>query len=204
MPKSETGRVEAFSDGVFAVAITLLILTLKVPAEKEISSKVSLWHLLVLQWPSFLAFVTSFITILFIWLNHHMVMRLIHVNNGNFMLINGLLLLFVTLLPFSTAVLAEHLGHSGSKDGIIFYNGSLFSVASMFQIFWKYAIKNERLLGPECDKLEIKRIDKQFKIGFILYSIAFVSSFFVPIISLGISVFLAAYFTAVGIFSKHS
>ncbi len=203
MSKSETGRVEAFSDGVFAVVITLLILNLKVPGEKEVSVNFNLFRILALQWPSFLAFVTSFITILFIWLNHHMVLRLIQLNDGNFMLINGLLLLFVTLLPFSTAVLAEHLGHAGSKDAIIFYNGSLFSVACVFQLFWRYAIKNERLLGPECDQLAITRINKQFRVGFILYMIAFLVSFFIPIISLGLSVFLAAYFTAVGIFSRH-
>ena len=203
MSKPETGRVEAFSDGVFAVVITLLILDLKVPGEKEVNGNLNLFRILAYQWPAFLAFVTSFITILFIWLNHHMVLRLIQLNDGNFMLINGLLLLFITLLPFSTAVLAEHLGHSGSKDAIIFYNGSLFAVACVFQFFWRYAIKNERLLGPEQDQLAITRINKQFKIGFILYSIAFLISFFMPIISLSLSVFLAAYFTAVGILSKH-
>src|SRR6267378_82769 len=100
MPKEDTGRVESFSDGVFAVAITLLVLDLKVPQQRDVTANTHLWSMLAHQWPSFLAFVISFITILIMWINHHMVMKLVQLNDGNFMLINGLLLMFITIIPF--------------------------------------------------------------------------------------------------------
>jgi uncharacterized membrane protein len=202
MSQSETARLESFSDGVFAVAITLLVLNLKVPGHAEITIKTNLWRLLMAQWPSFLAFFTSFITILIIWINHHMVIKVVHQNDGNFMLINGALLMLVTLLPFSTAALAEHLGHAGERDVIIFYNGFFLVMSGVFQLLWRYAIINERLLNSEYDKKEIARINRQFKIGLLLYAITFLLSFFLSEISLGLNIFLALYFAGVGIFKK--
>jgi hypothetical protein len=80
------------------------------------------------------------------------------------MLINGFLVLTVTLIPFSTALLAGHLGHAGSADAVIFYNGSLLLVAVIFQLFWLSGTKNGRLLGADYDQLEIKRITRQFNL----------------------------------------
>jgi uncharacterized membrane protein len=200
--KSETARLESFSDGVFAVAITLLVLNLKVPGQAEITGKANLWKLLIAQWPSFLAFFSSFITILIIWLNHHMVFKIVQQNDGNFMLINGLLLLLVTLLPFTTAVLAEHIGHFGERDAILFYNGFFLMIGGAFQLLWRYATSNNRLLSSECDKKDILRINKQFMVGLFLYVFTFLLSFFMAKISLGLNIFLAVYFAGVGIFKK--
>src|SRR5262249_20251749 len=94
--EKETGRVEAFSDGVFAIAITLLVLNLKIPPP---DGQGNLSQTLLAQWPSFLGFLNSFITILIIWINHHNLFNHIRRTNNVFMLFNGLLLLCVTFLP---------------------------------------------------------------------------------------------------------
>ncbi|MGH6626885.1 MAG: TMEM175 family protein [Burkholderiaceae bacterium] len=101
-----TGRIEAFSDGVFAIAITLLVLNIKVPSHTAVGQQ-GLAHLLAALWPSYLAFITSFITIRVIWVKHHWMFTLIQRSDHAFLYWNGLLLLFVTFLPFPTALLAD-------------------------------------------------------------------------------------------------
>src|SRR5882672_2129896 len=96
---SETGRIEAFSDGVFAIAITLLVLDLKVP--RALQDGRTLASSLGAMWPSYLAFVTSFATILIMWINHHRMFTLIGRADDRVMFYNGLLLLGVTVVPFT-------------------------------------------------------------------------------------------------------
>ena len=107
--EKETGRVEAFSDGVFAIAITLLILELKIP--KGASGKLP--GLLVRQWPTFLAYLTSFATILVMWVNHHKLFTHIRRTTGAFLFLNGLLLLFVT--ETLTGTVLRHLPAAGHR-----------------------------------------------------------------------------------------
>ena len=106
MSESST-RVEAFSDGVFAIAITLLILEIKVPHGIDHGE---LWAGLRALWPSFVAFFLSFFVILIMWVNHHELLRLVRGVGYPFFFANGFVLLTVTFVPFPTAVLAEYLG----------------------------------------------------------------------------------------------
>ena len=106
--EKETGRIEAFSDGVFAIAITLLILEIKVPNAHDLGAG-GLGAALLRLWPSYLAFVTSFATILVMWVNHHKLFRHIRRSDDAFLFLNGLLLLFVTSVPFPTSLVAEYL-----------------------------------------------------------------------------------------------
>ena len=108
--QKETGRVEAFSDGVFAIAITLLVLDLKLP---HIDGATNLSGELLRQWPTFVAFLNSFVTILIIWMNHHNLFNNIQRTDNTFMLLNGGLLLCVTFLPFPTSLVADYFGHAG-------------------------------------------------------------------------------------------
>ncbi len=101
---SETSRVEAFSDGVFAIAITLLILDVHVPT----SSQGSLGHALGRQWPTYVAFLISFAFIGIMWVNHHRLFNHIHRTDNGLMFLNLLLLLGVTVVPFPTALIAAH------------------------------------------------------------------------------------------------
>ena len=92
------GRVEAFSDGVFAIAITLLILEIRVPHVAH-----GLWAGLLALWPSYVAFLLSFVVILIEWVNHHELLRNVQGVSYPFLFANGLLLLTVTFVPFPTA-----------------------------------------------------------------------------------------------------
>src|ERR1044071_3471000 len=102
MAEHETGRIEAFSDGVFAIAITLLVLDLKVPMERHGDRE--LLTALAQQWPTYLAYVTSFSTILIMWINHHRVFSLIGRADDRLLFYNGLLLLGVSIVPFPTSL----------------------------------------------------------------------------------------------------
>ena len=110
----ETVRIEAFSDGVFAIAMTLLVIENKVPSHDLVAAK-GLAQSLVALWPSYLAFLTSFVTILVIWVHNHWVFALIKRNDHPFLYWNGLLLLFVTFVPFPTALLSEYLLNPEAK-----------------------------------------------------------------------------------------
>ena len=107
---TETARVEAFSDGVFAVAITLLILEIKVPGyEGDLGAK------LLLQWPSYLAFVISFAFIGVMWINHHRLFTHIRKSDDMLLMLNLALMFSVCIVPFTTALLAAHIGHPGAR-----------------------------------------------------------------------------------------
>ena len=105
----DTGRTEAFSDGVFAVAITLLAIDLKPPHLQENDGNIALVNALFAQWPAYIAFIISFLTVLILWINHHTIVDHIARADRQFLLLNGLLLLLVSAVPFPTAMVANYL-----------------------------------------------------------------------------------------------
>ena len=141
---SDTTRLEAFSDGVFAIAITLLVLDLKVP--REIAEGPSLGHVLLAQWPGYLAFVTSFLTILIMWVNHHRMFTLIGRCDHRLLFYNGLLLMGITLVPFPTSLVADSLRHDGERTAALVYNGTFIFIAICFNLSWRTAAVDDRLL----------------------------------------------------------
>jgi uncharacterized membrane protein len=115
--EKETGRLEAFSDGVFAIAITLLILDVRVPRPPEDTAQAfDLGHALVRLWPALLAYVMSFVIILVMWVNHHLIFTVVRKTDRTFLFWNGLLLMFVTFVPFPTSLLSEYMGHGGHDE----------------------------------------------------------------------------------------
>ena len=128
--EKETARIEAFSDGVFAIAITLLILEIKIPAAGSGELSVQLLR----QWPSYFAFVFSFAFIGIMWINHHRLFTHIKRSNNALLFLNLLLLLGVTAVPFPTAVLAQHLGQSDQRAAAMLYNGIYFAIAVFFAL----------------------------------------------------------------------
>ena len=116
--QSETARIEAFSDGVFAIAITLLILEIKIPTQEQGRLATSLLR----QWPSYLGFLMSFAFIGIMWINHHRMFTLIKRSTDALLILNLLLLLGVTVVPFPTAVLTAHLGGPDQRFAVVFYN----------------------------------------------------------------------------------
>jgi uncharacterized membrane protein len=131
--EKETGRLEAFSDGVFAIAITLLILELKVPALISTSSLVvtpaALGKALLEQWPSYVSLITSFFTILVMWMHHHAILKNIRRTDAWLHFANGFLLFVVTFVPYPTAVLATYLNTPAAKMAAAFYAGTFVLIA---------------------------------------------------------------------------
>jgi len=167
----ETGRLEAFSDGVIAVAITLLVLDIKVPRASDLGGA-SLLYVLAHQWPVYLAYLTSFATILVMWLNHHNLFKQITRADHTLLLLNGLLLLAITLVPFPTALMAEYIREPQARTAAVVYAGSFVLIALFFNALWRYAAHDGRLLAPTADRQFVADINRQFRIGPILYVIA--------------------------------
>jgi uncharacterized membrane protein len=191
--QSETGRIEAFSDGVFAIAITLLVLEIKVPPHKIVES-VGLVSSLLSLWPSYLAFLTSFASILVMWVNHHRIFSLVSRTDHAFFYWNGLLLMLVTVVPFPTALLAEYLLHPQARVAASVYAGIFLAIAIAFNRLWKHAATADRLVAQTADRHEVDAITKQYRFGPLLYLGAFALSFVSVWLSVGICLVLAVYF----------
>jgi uncharacterized membrane protein len=164
----ETGRVEAFSDGVFAIAITLLVLQLKVPTVSQIADERSLVQALLRLWPSLAALVTSFIAILIMWMNHHGIFRLVRRVSGPFLVANGFLLLAVTFVPFPTAVLASHVIGPSSTIAAAFYCSTYVLVSLAYNALWEAAARGG-LLYAEVPAARVRKIRRAYRTGFFVY-----------------------------------
>lgn len=164
----ESARVEAFSDGVFAIAITLLILELKVPHPGDGTLQVRLAE----QWPSYAAFLTSFATIGIMWLNHHRLFQLIRRVDHTLLVVNGLLLLGVSIVPFPTALMAAYLGRPEQTLAAIVYSTTFLYIAIAFNALWRYGSSPKRtpsLLNVPHDGPEVRAIHAQYRFGPLFY-----------------------------------
>jgi len=147
--------MEAFSDGVFAIAITLLILEVSVPA----SEFDNLWHGIAHQWPAYLAYATSFLTIGGIWMAHHGIFRRLAFANQRLMVLNLLLLMATAFLPFPTKLMAEAVHNEGAaRTAVIFYGASLLVISLLLNSLWGSAALDRRVLRPEVTDDEIKAL----------------------------------------------
>jgi uncharacterized membrane protein len=188
-----TNRLESFSDGVIAVAITLLVLGIGVPATGGGHSLI--WKL-GQQWPAYAAYVTSFMTIGIIWINHHaMIARLGH-SDHEILILNLLLLMSIGILPFATNLMADYLRQPHGEDvAAAVYGGALLLMAVTF------ASLNAAILLRKADMLERdiplaqrRRILAQNVLGVIPYAVAVPLAFVSPFITLGISAALALFY----------
>jgi uncharacterized membrane protein len=198
----DTARIEAFSDGVFAIAMTLLVLDIKVP--HDIAPPSSLLQALAHQWPVYLAFLTSFATILIMWINHHRLFTHISHCDDQLLFFNGLLLLGVVLVPFPTSLVAEYLGQPGQTTAAMVYNGTFIAIAFCFNLLWRSASKHGRLLHADHDRDAVAQITESYRRGPLAYVLALVLAFVSVTASLLLNLALAVYFalpsrTAAGI-----
>jgi uncharacterized membrane protein len=189
---SETSRIEAFSDGVFAIAITLLVLDLKVP--QNASGSAPLLQLLAAQWPAYLAFLTSFATILIMWINHHRIFTLVGRSDDRLLFYNGLLLLGVTIVPFPTSLVAEYLRRDGARTAALLFNGTYIFIALAFNLLWRTAAIDDRLLHQNADRAAVNAIFEAYRYGPIWYVLAFALAFLTVTGSLVLNLALAVYF----------
>jgi uncharacterized membrane protein len=140
-----TGRVEAFSDGVFAIAITLLVLEIKIePADFE-----HLWRALADEWPSYLAFVTSFLTVGGVWLAHHGLFSRLQAVDPVLMRLNILVLMAVSFLPFPTGLMATALtgSESAERAAVVVYGATAVVIELLVAAAWRYAASQPGLLA---------------------------------------------------------
>ncbi len=197
---SETQRIEAFSDGVFAIAITLLVLELKVPP----AGNSQLATVLIRQWPSYLAFLVSFAFIGIMWINHHRLFTHIRRSDHVLLVLNLLLLLGVITVPFPTAVLAENLGQPGERTATLLYSGTYVVIAIAFNILWRYATsRNRRLLGPDVDATAVAQIGSQYAYGPVLYFVCFALAWVSVPASLMMNVVLAGLYALPPAYLRH-
>jgi uncharacterized membrane protein len=195
--ETSPARTEAFSDGVFAVAITLLVLDLKVPSPYTlVSGKLGL--ALLKQWPSILAFGMSFFYVLIGWINHHRIFALFRRVDGAFLLLNGYLLLAFVLNPFSASLLAAYIQRPEAPVATLVYSGTNLATAIGFQIVWRYAIKDHRLIHPGVPHSVTQAISKQYNTSFPAFVLSFALAYFVPLASVAISLAVILFYTITG------
>jgi len=176
--EKETTRVEAFSDGVFAIAITLLVLEIKVPKSEEHMNNGQLFTSLIDLWPSYFAFLLSFIAVLIMWINHHGFFKYLKTINSKFLYANGFLLLMVTFIPFPTAVLAEYINSSAANISSAFYCGTMVLISIAYNILWFTAGYKRALVRDEISDSLIIKIRNAYWFGFFVYLASFIISFF--------------------------
>lgn len=148
---TETSRMEAFSDGVFAIAITLLVLDIHVPIVKD---NQSLLQSLLADWATYVAFLIGFFTILICWINHHYMFEFISRSNGKLLLLNGFKLLVVCFTPFATAILSRYIGTNHQQTAVNIYTFNFFFMGSAMCCLWYYASRNGliKTIAPETRK----------------------------------------------------
>jgi uncharacterized membrane protein len=161
-------RLEAFCDGVFAIALTLLIIDIKIPSSEKISTTSDFWLALEHILPSIFAFILSFIIILITWVNHHGNLKLINKTSAAFMFANGFLLLTIVFIPFPTALMGDYLLTDHSSPAVILYVSTMAIQAVAWILLTTTALKNQ--LGR--DEKSIKTIRENRKYGyFALYCV---------------------------------
>ncbi len=169
----DTGRLEAFSDGVLAIVVTIIVLEIHVPPLTSVDAKHSLLDQLLHQWPIYLAYLTSFLTVFVMWVNHHNIFKQVRKVDQTFLILNGLLLLCIAVVPFTTALLAEYLTHPESRTAILVYNGVYVFVALAFNRMWFYAARNGRLLIRDANAAFVRHTSRGYAIGPLLYLATF-------------------------------
>jgi uncharacterized membrane protein len=201
MEEKETGRLEAFSDGVFSVAITLLVLNIKVPGLSDPSKLLSdgeIWQKALAEWPMLAAYGTSFITIGIMWINHHRLFQHIKRTNTILMLLNLLLLLIIVFMPVPTALLAEFLEHPEIHAAALIYSSTNIVMACCFCFLWFYASYHDRLLGENVDPRSVRAISEQYIFGPFFYLISFGLAWFNVPASIILNALLALFFALPG------
>ncbi|HEV8179265.1 MAG TPA: TMEM175 family protein [Gaiellaceae bacterium] len=183
-----TTRLETFSDGVFAIAATLLVLEFTVTSGRDLGSQ--LLHL----WPDYLAYVTSFITIGIIWMNHHHTVSLIARTDRTMLFLNNLLLLTIAFLPFPTKLVGDFLHHDGEQAAALAYAGTLVVMAALHQFWWQYARRNRRLIAVETPDSALRAVDRAYLPGLPMYGAVFVVAFFSPLAAVLLTFAIAAFY----------
>src|SRR5262245_16075182 len=174
MPKN---RLEAFADGIFAIAATLLILNVTVLENRPLGPE------LVRIWPSYAAYAVSFVTIGVIWANHHLVMHQVARTDRTFLLLNVLFLIVISCFPFPTRLLAVYIPPPEAEAAALAYGVTLTLTAVLFNALWRYAAWGRRLIREDADPRAVSGISRSYVPGPIIYFVATVIALVSPAVS---------------------
>ena len=182
-----TARLETFSDGVFAIAATLLILNVSVTG-------VPLGMALVHGWPSYVAYAVSFLTIGIMWVNHHGVFSQIDKVDRTFLMINVVFLMLVAFVPFPTKLVAENIHRPGLEAAALTYGFTLTLTAIAYNALWFYAARGRRLLSADADAKTVTGISRSFLPGPWIYLTATLFAFGWPTLSIVLFALIAFFY----------
>jgi uncharacterized membrane protein len=188
----ETGRLETFSDGVFAIAITLLVLLFEHP---HLSEGQTLGHVLLHQWPSYASYIVSFVTIGIIWVNHHALFRHIARADRVFLFLNVLFLMAVAFIPYPTSLVAQFIRSADdARAAALLYGITLTTMAIFMNALWQYAAHDMRLLAPEADPREVRGITRSYWPGAAIYGAATLIALWSPVASVIVYALIALFY----------
>jgi uncharacterized membrane protein len=173
-------RLEAFSDGVFAIALTLLIIDVKIPSAENITSTAELWRALRHLTPTVFAFLLSFTIIFITWVNHHATLKLVHSSSASFIYANGLLLLTVVSIPFPTSLLGTFLLTDRAAPAVVLYNAVLVVQAIAWLCVSGTALKNG-LANDESAVATFRMSNQNSYSALVLYALLALAALWFPV-----------------------
>ncbi|MFG3223819.1 TMEM175 family protein [Kitasatospora sp. NPDC048194] len=192
METTDTGRIEAFSDGVFAIAITLLVLEIRIP---QAHGAAELWRALGEQWPSYFAYVVSFLVIGVVWVNHHTLFGYLARIDRTLMFVNLLLLMLISALPFPTALVAQNLRNgSAANVAAAVYGGVMVGQAVVFGVFCNYATRTGHCFDERVDVAAARAGRWRFELGLAVYPLTVGLAFLSAPAALAVHGLLALYY----------
>jgi len=186
-----TARVEAFADGVFAIAATLLILNVDAQIADDVPD---LGEKLLHIWPSYLAYAVSFVTIGIMWINHHTVMSQLGKVDRRFLVATVGLLMCIAFVPFPTRLVAENIRGDNAEPAALAYGFTMVATAIMFNITWFYASRGKRLLRPDADPAVVSGLNRAYLPGPWIYLAATLIAFASPVASVIVFLALALFY----------
>lgn len=180
-PEEGTKRLEAFSDGIFAIAITLLALNLQVPVLTTITPH-TLVAALGAKWPTYLTFMFSFVTLLIAWVYHHRLLQWAEHAETGLLFINGMLLLIVSAVPFPTALLGAYLTTPAASVVSAIYAGYIGVLNFTYNLLWWVVLRQQRRTHPKGWRPPTSMILSY--LGFPCYLVAVGIAFWSPVATL--------------------
>jgi len=187
-------RLEAFSDGVFAIAITLLVLEIRVPPAEALATPAGLIRALGALWPSYLGYALSFVTVGIMWANHHNLIRLVASVSHGLILANLVLLLVVGFVPFPTALLAATLGTASGQIGVLVYAATFTGISLAFNLLWYELRRGRGVLRSSVRERQIASISRSYRLGPPGFLVAFLAALVNPALGMLVMVGLVAIF----------
>lgn len=191
--ENETVRIETFSDGVFAIDITLLIFELKAPVFKEDYTSRTLLVALLAQWPMYVAYLLSFGTIFIIWVNHHRMFNMIRRSDSKFLYMNGVLLFLVSLIPFTTNILAKYIQTSATELSTIVSMLLFGGITATLLLMWNHATESYSLLKRPAANVRILTVRRGLLISTSVYLLSALVAMILPTLSILISLTMIVY-----------